>query len=246
MKTYAVVQHTYAEFLGTIEKHLEKRDIGFSYFRPFVGQDLPGNAALFDALFLLGGGRPPVGEEAYDWLDDEQRLIAAFEKADRPVVGFGLGAQLIAAVHGAELAEEPIHTGYWTTAHKTDVGAGDELAERVDGRRVLVMCNGRADLPASLQPTLVDDAGHWLAVRPRPTTYALLFRPEVKPGMIEDMIMEADRDLPDNIDQLLGETRQEWQAMQETTDQVLVALVKELNLMQERRKPPVFNLKVAE
>ena len=38
MQNYCVVQHTYSEFLGLIERQLEKRDIGFSYYRPFVGQ----------------------------------------------------------------------------------------------------------------------------------------------------------------------------------------------------------------
>lgn len=42
MKNYCVVQHSYSEFLGLIESQLEKRDIGFSYYRPFVGQDSPG------------------------------------------------------------------------------------------------------------------------------------------------------------------------------------------------------------
>lgn len=35
MKHFAVVQHSYSEFLGIVESQLEKRDIGFSYFRVF-------------------------------------------------------------------------------------------------------------------------------------------------------------------------------------------------------------------
>jgi hypothetical protein len=66
----------------------------------------------------------------------------------------------------------------------------------------------------------------------------------MKPGMLEDIIMEAKHNPPDNIGELLGEARMEWVDMQATTDEVVVALVKEADLMRERRKMPVFNLKV--
>jgi hypothetical protein len=101
------------------------------------------------------------------------------------------------------------------------------------------------DLPEGLEPVLVDDQGRWLAVRPDELTYGgLLFRPEMKPGMLEDIIMEARHNPPPNIGELLGEARMEWQAMQEVTHRVVAGLVTELALMQERRKMPVFSLKV--
>lgn len=245
MKRFAVVQHTYSEFLGLIENQLEKRDIGFHYFRPFVGQELPGSAAQYDALFLLGGRTPIADRKANPWVDDEIRLIEIFRQAQRPVVGLGFGALLIAAHTGAQSLAEPFHQAYWTLAHKTAAGAGDALAEAVHGRRVLVMYNGAAALPAGVEPLLVDDDGRWLAIRPDKLTYGLLFRPELKPGMIEDMIMEAKRHTPDNIGELLAQARAEWAGMQALTEQVIVALVTELDLMTERRKMPVFNLEIA-
>lgn len=244
MKNYAVIQHNYSEFLGLIERQLEVRDIGFSYFRPFVGQDLPGSALQFDALFLLGGSWPTVDAEHSPWHDAERRLIGAFLKADRPVVGFGFGGLLVAEHFGASASAEPFHTAYWTTAHCTAAGKGDALAEAVDGRRVLVMYNGTATLPGGVEPIVVDDDGRWLAIRPHALAYGLLFRPELKPGMIEDMIMEAKRNVPDNIGELLASARDEWEDTQQTTDRVIVALVKALDLMTERRKAPVFSLKV--
>jgi GMP synthase (glutamine-hydrolysing) len=245
MKRFAVVQHTYSEFLGLIESQLEKRDIGFIYFRPFVGQQLPGSAGQFDALFLLGGKNPPIDREASPWADDEINLIGVFRQAKRPIVGFGFGALLIAEYEGAQISAEPFHQAYWTTARKTEAGKGDAVAEAADGRRVLVMSNGSAKLPAGMEPILVDEDGKWLAIRPDPLTYAMLIRPELKPGMIEDMIMEAKRITPDNIGELLSEARLEWKGMQDLTDHMVVALVKELDLMTERRKMPVFQLNVS-
>ena len=244
MKNYCVVQHTYSEFLGLIESQLEKRDIGFSYHRPFVGQDMPGSAAQFDGLWLLGGAWPLTDEEHNPQIPDELALIDVFRRSSRPVIGLGMGGMLVALQAGGTARSKPAYRAEFVTAHKTPAGVGDALAEAVDGRRVLVLVHGSVDLPGGLEPTLVDDEGRWLAVRPDALTYGLLFRPEMKPGMLEDIIMEARHNPPPNMGELLGEARMEWPAMQEVTSQVVAGLVTELSLMQERRKMPVFSLKL--
>ncbi|HDP89235.1 MAG TPA: GMP synthase [Thioalkalivibrio sp.] len=244
MKNYLVIQHTYSEFLGLIESQLEKRDIGFSYYRPFTGQDLPGNVGQFDGVFFLAGAWPTTDEEHNPAVDGEINLIQIFQKAGRPVIGIGMGGLLVAQAAGGTPKSEPAHMAKFVTARKTAAGAGDELAEAMDGRRVLVMYNGSVELPEGVDPVLVDEDGNWLAIHPEPHTYGLLFRPEMKPGMLEDIIMEDGHNPPDNIGELLGEARMEWGNMQETTDLAVVALVKECDLMQERQKMPVFSLKV--
>jgi len=244
MKNYCVVQHTYSEFLGLIESQLEKRDIGFSYHRPFVGQGMPGSAAQFDGLWLLGGAWPTSDTEHNPQVADELALIDVFRRSKRPVIGLGMGGLLVAQQAGGTPRGDPAYRASFVTARKTRAGEGDALAEAVDGRRVLVLVHGRVDLPAGLEPILVDEKGDWLAVRPDELTYGLLFRPEMKPGMLEDIIMEARHNPPPNIGELLGEARMEWQGMQETTNRVVAGLVTELGLMQERRKMPVFSLKL--
>ena len=241
MKQFLVVQHTYAEFLGGIEKQLENRGIGFIYFRPFTGQSLPASALQFDALWLLGGAYPPTDREHCPWLDDELKLIAAFRRAKRPVVGFGAGGLLLAQAAGGIAHAEPAQRAYWTTARKTDAGRDDPVSTAVDGSKVLVMTNGRVDLPPEIKPILTDESGEWIAMR-NELAYGLLFRPELKPGMLEDMIMEENRPMPENIGEVLDEARVRWNESQRTTDRVLAALVTALDLMRERRKMPVFKL----
>jgi len=246
MKNFLVIQHTYAEFLGPVEKQLETRDIGFSYHRPFTGQDIPGSALQYDALWLLGGAYPVTDTEACPWLNDELRLIGVFKHARRPVVGIGFGGLLVAQYEGGTPHAEAVQVAYWTTARKTEAGKDDPLANAVDGTKVLVMYNGKVDLPEGMEPIIVDDEGNWLAIRPDALTYGMLFRPELKPGMIEDMIMEQNRPVPDNIGELLSEARMNWGDMQVTMDKVVVALVTALDLMKERRKMPIFSLNVVD
>jgi GMP synthase-like glutamine amidotransferase len=243
MIRFVALQHTYSEFFGALESQFESRDIGFTYVRPVTGQDVIGSALQFDALWLLGGAYPVSDRTHCPWVDDELRLVTVFQKARRPVVGLGFGAHLVAVAAGGEAHAEPLHDAYWTTARATPAGRGDPLADAVDGRRVLVMVNGSVTLPPAVRPLVLDDAGRWIAIRPDALSYGLLFRPELKPGMIEDMVMEEDRPVPEDIGTLIEEARAYWPDTQETTDRIVVALVKALDLMRERRKMPVFALK---
>lgn len=242
MKRFLVVQHSYSEFLGGVEAQLESRDIGFSYVRPFTGQAFPASALQFDALWLLGGACPVCDGARSPWVADELRLVSAFRRARRPVVGLGFGGLVVAVAAGGTPHATPAHRACFTTAHRPAAATGEPLAEALAGRRLLVMVNGRADLPAGVAPILVDDQGDWIAVRPDPLTYGLLFRPELKPGMLEDMVMEEGRETPEHIGELIAGLRAEREAQQRSQDLTVAALVATLDLMRERKKPRVFAL----
>lgn len=241
MKQFLAVQHTYSEFLGLIEKQLENRGIGFAYCRPFTGQAVPGSALQYDALWLLGGAFPVTDRENCPWFDDELRLVAAFRRAHRPVVGLGLGGLLAAQAAGGTPRAEPAHRAYWTQARATPAGRSDPVAAAVDRKHVLVMVNGGVELPSGAQPLAVDESGDWIVMRDA-ESYGLLMRPDIKPGTIEDMIMEEGRPVPGNVGELLEEARMRWEESQRVTDLVVAGLVTALDLMRERRKPPVFAL----
>jgi GMP synthase-like glutamine amidotransferase len=242
MKRFLVVQHSYSEFLGGVETQLESRDIGFSYVRPFTGQALPASALQYDALWLLGGAYPVCDSAHGPWVADEVRLVSAFRRAKRPVVGLGFGGLVVAVAAGGTPRATPAHRAYFSTAHRPAGAPGDPLAEALDGRRLLIMVNGRVDLPAGVAPILIDDQGEWIAVRPDAMTYGLLFRPELKPGMLEDMVMEEGRETPEHIGELIAGLRADRDAVQRNQDLTVAALVAALDLMRERKKPPVFAL----
>lgn len=242
MKRFLVVQHSYSEFLGGVETQLQSRDIGFTYLRPFTGQTLPASALQYDALWLLGGKHAVCDTENCPWVAEELRLVAAFRRAARPVVGLGFGGLLVAVAAGGTAHAVPAHRAGFTTAHRAIEAEADPVAIALEGRKVLVMVNGRVDLPAGIAPVLVDDAGDWIAIHPDPLTYGLLFRPEVKPGMLEDMVMEENRETPEHIGELIAGLRADRDGFQRTQDLAVAALVGALDLMQERRKPPVFVL----
>lgn len=111
-------------------------------------------------------------------------------------------------------------------------------------RRVLAiqMANGSARLSGEIVPILAAEEGECIGFRIGTLTYGILFRPELKPGMLEDMAMEEGRPVPDAFGELIEAARALWGDMEETTARVAAALVEALGLMDERRKMPVFPL----
>jgi hypothetical protein len=100
--TIHVVQHTSAEYLGLIEDHLEGRSIRFRYCRPFTGKvPLPKHDALDDGLILVGGGPwGSAGARDVPTLGPEVALAKACLEQGKPIVGIGLGAQILALATG--------------------------------------------------------------------------------------------------------------------------------------------------
>ena len=110
------IQHTSADYLGLMEDHLEGRRIRFRYFRPFTEQGtVPQPGELCDGLFLLGGGPwGSAGERDVPSLEAEVRYTRALLDEGKPVVGIGLGAQILAraAGGGSESAPLAFDVGY--------------------------------------------------------------------------------------------------------------------------------------
>jgi GMP synthase (glutamine-hydrolysing) len=239
MRRLLVVQHTFAEFLGALEPEFEAREIGFSYLRTAGGDEVAGSAARFDGLWLLGSAWAIADGKRCPWLEDEKRLVRAFQAARVPVVGLGEGAHVLAAANGAAVSSSNEEARF-AQAHA--LVADDPVARAVDGRNVLVMAAGSAALPEGAVAVAADANGHCLAFRTKDGNYGLLFRPELKPGMLEDMVMEEDRPVPANMAELLETARAQWPLMRETTSRVAAALVGAQGLMDERRRRPVFEI----
>lgn len=238
MPRLLAVQHSHAEFLGALEPQLERRGISFRYVRPVAGEDVAGGPTQHDALCLLGAAWPPADAGHSPWLADEVRLVRAFQRARRPVFGFGPGAQPIAAAQGAALHATPPFEGRLAVAVAAD--ADDPLAHAMHGRRVLVLGCGDCEMPGDASVVLRDAEGGWLAFRTRAPGYGLRFRPELKPGMLEDMAMEEDRPLPADFGDLLAAVREAWGELEQSGARAAAALVAALGLMDERPRPRVI------
>lgn len=98
MKLISVIQHTSADYLGLMEDHFEGRKIRFRYYRPFTEDGgMPAEGEMGDALILLGGGPwGTAGARNVPSLAAEIALARACYMNGKPVIGIGLGAQILA------------------------------------------------------------------------------------------------------------------------------------------------------
>ena len=206
MNVVAVIQHTSGEYLGLMEDHLEGRRIRFQYFRPFAGGGkLPAADVPADALILLGGGPwGAAGKRNLPTLEQEIELTRKRLDEGTPVVGIGLGAQILAIAAGgaAESTDFVFETG--TVKRIRDDALNGFLPEEFT--QVIYM-RDRPVLPDAAVVLAVDDKGRPAVFRVGDNSFGFLGNPGIKSGIVEDLIMEFEEvpdGAPDRLDELRG------------------------------------------
>ncbi len=196
MKVVAVIQHTSGEYLGLMEDHLEGRRIRFQYFRPFAGgRKLPARDVPADALILLGGGPwGSAGGRDLPTLDEEIEITRAMLDAGIPVIGIGLGAQILAIASGG-------------SSRPSDLAMEISFARRVDDdalngflpaqfRQVTYMRDWPVP-PDNARILAVDAASRPALFQLGKNAFGFAGHPGIKLGMVEDLIMEFEEVPPE-------------------------------------------------
>jgi GMP synthase-like glutamine amidotransferase len=232
MKTLAVIQHTSSEYLGLIEDHLEGRRIRFRYFRPFTaGGRLPGPGDLTDGLVLVGGGPwgAAPGAHRLPTLDAEVSLVSAALAASRPVIGIGLGAQILALAAGGGVTAAPLAFDVGT-ATRTVNGA---LAGFLPAHYPLVRY-GRDEVvvPPDARTLACDDGGRSALFQCGEKAFGFSGHPGIKSAMIEDLIMEY-ADAPADPQSGLLALRAARIAIEDALVPIMTGLVQCTRLMDE-------------
>ncbi len=229
IKRLSVIQHTAAEYLGLIEDHLEGRRIGFRYFRPFAaGGKLPRADDMGDALILLGGGPwGSAGIRDLPALEEEVALARTCLSVNKPLIGIGLGAQILAiAAGGGSVASETV----------LEVGSArrvrdDALNGFLPASFPFAMCmRDRPVLPDSARILAVDNNDRPVVFQVGETALGFTAHPGVKVAMIEDLIMEYE-DMPDDIAAGLSRLRAEQKGIEDALVGIMTGLVQITRLM---------------
>ena len=219
MKLVHVVQHTAAEFLGLIEDHLEGRNVRFRYCRPFAGKTpLPKAEALQDGLILLGGGPwGSAGARDVPTLAEEVSLARAALAQGKPILGIGLGAQILAIAAGGRADASPLSFQI-ETARRTSEKA---LAGYLPAQYPLAIYMRDWPVPPADAHVLAHD-GRGRAVLWQVGERALGFagHPGLKVAMVEDMVMEFE-EAPPSVEAGLGQLR----AVQRSIEDALVPIM---------------------
>lgn len=196
MKQIHVIQHTSAEYLGLIEDHLEGRNVRFKYYRPFAGKEvLPHRDKISEGLILLGGGPwGSAGARDLPSLKEEIALAHTCLMREWPVIGIGLGAQILALAAGGSTQASELAFEITTARRTTDHALGGYLPEQFP--QVLYMRDW--PVPPAYATILAQDAMDrpvvWQIGR---SAFGFAAHPGIKRAMIEDLIMEFEEAPPE-------------------------------------------------
>ena len=228
MNVVAVLQHTAGEYLGLIEDHLEGRRIRFQYYRPFAAGKLPDPELPADALFLLGGGPwGSAGSRDLPTLKDEVALTRRRLEEGTPVVGFGLGAQILALATGGSVEPRDLSFELLSALRLRDDALNGYLPETFN--QVVYMRDWPVP-PADALVLAADRAGRPVCWQVGESAYGFSGNPGIKLGMIEDLIMEFEEVPADSAAQL-EKLRQIQPVLEDELVPIMTGLVQRTSLM---------------
>lgn len=230
MRTVHVVQHTSAEYLGLIEDHLEGRGVRFRYWRPFATDgDLPLAATVRDGLVLLGGGPwGSAGTRDLPTLAAEIELARQAFKRGWPLVGIGLGAQIVAIAAGGRSEPAPLAFEI-ITAHRIDAQAlGGYVPETYP---VAIYGRDRAVLPTEARVISADERGRPALWQVGACAFGFSGHPGLKVAMVEDLVMEFE-EAPDPIAPALAQLGAAQRAIEDALVGLMTGLVQATGWME--------------
>ncbi len=196
MKHVSVVQNTQSEWLGHIEDHLEGRGIRFCYSRPFTpGGSLPDVMTVGDGLIIVGGGAWGSVDPAtrLPSLDAEVRLVRACLMLGKPVIGIGLGSQILSLAADGVTTPAPLTCTVAEARRSRDSALGGLLPERFPFVRY---GRDRARPPAYAETLAIDATGEIVLYQIGANAFGFDGHPGLRPAMIEDLVMEFDEAPP--------------------------------------------------
>jgi len=196
MKFVSVIQHTSADYLGYLEDHLEGRQVRFTYFRPFTEDGgLPIFNVIGDGLVLLGGGPWGAGGgRDVPTLAEEVSLVRACFMTGVPVIGFGLGAQILALAADGKVEPAPLTFKAGWATRISDDALGGYLPERFPN---VVYMRDRPVPPDYAKILATDEDGYPAVFQIGENMFGFSGHPGMKRAMVEDLIMEFE-EAPEN------------------------------------------------
>ena len=226
--TLQVVQHTSAEYLGLIEDHLEGRSIRFHYCRPFTGKvPLPKAETIDDGLILLGGGPwGSAGARDVPTLSEEVSLVKECLHRQVPVLGIGLGAQILAIAAGGGSRPAPLE--FSVGMAKGDRGALDGYLP--PEYPLAIYMRDWPVAPPGAQILARDERGREALWQAAPRALGFAGHPGLKVAMVEDLVMEFEESAG-GVDDGLARLRAVQRSIEDALVPLMAGIVKRMGWM---------------
>jgi GMP synthase-like glutamine amidotransferase len=237
MNLLNVIQHTSADYLGLMEDHLEGRRIRFRYFRPFTEQGaLPGPGDGCDGLVLLGGGPwGSAGGRDVPTLRQEVALTRGTLEQGKPVLGIGLGAQILAIAAGGSSAPAPLAFEVGYALRQIDDALAGFMPERFPH---VTYMRDRPLPPADAHVLALDEQQRPAVFQVGGNALGFCGHPGFKTAMAEDLVMEFE-EAPDDPAPMLQQLQLMVREIEDALVPIMTGIVKVTGLMRTRHRIPI-------
>lgn len=177
----SVLRHEDFEHLGFFENCLQEENKSFQYID--LGQPLQLSGTT--GVIVMGG--PQSANDPNPGLIAEMKLIEKALKAQIPVLGICLGAQLMAKTLGAPVYKNRVKEIGWAPVYFTDAAKDDALFGSLESPTTFCHWHGETfDMPAGAEWLAYSDNCRNQAFRCGKNAYGIQFHPEITPEMILD------------------------------------------------------------
>lgn len=129
MSKILVIQHARSDALGIIGEALEDAALAWQYIKAFEGGRVPDELGAAGGLIVMGGPQSVYEVEQFGYLREELRLIELALEHDLPILGVGLGSQMLAAVLGGKVSPAQDAEIGWFPVTLTEQARADRLFE---------------------------------------------------------------------------------------------------------------------
>jgi len=188
--------HAPFELPGIIESWASEKGFELSYVSPFAGEDLPRANLAVDLIISMGGPQSAVLDlSGYAYLNQEVDLIRNALKANIPVLGFCLGAQLIGEALGARTERSPHKEIGIHPITLTEEGILDPLLQGLP--HTFLVPHWHSDMPGLTKEAkiLASSSGcPRQIIRYLPHAYGFQCHPEMTQQIAQDLIKNCPND----------------------------------------------------
>lgn len=180
-----VCQHVAYELLGTLNPLIKNSGIRIKYINFSRHPDAEPTLEGYNGLVILGGPQNVDKVDRYPHLTHEMKMIEEALKADIPVLGICLGAQLIATVLGAKVGPNKEKEIGWYDVSLTQEGRMDRILKYFKDSEKLFQWHGdTSDIPKGAVLLAESKACKNQGFRYGNKVYAFQFHLEVDEPMI--------------------------------------------------------------
>ncbi len=189
------IQHVDFETPGVIENWAARNTYPFHIIKPYQGDSIP-DMSEFDFVISMGGPQSPRDASHLSYLQAEINFLKEVVEAQKHVMGFCLGAQLIGEALGGKTLRSPEKEVGVFSITLTKEGQSDPLF--YDFPSSFPVIHWHNDMPGSTHSSVLlarSDGCPVQAYRYGPRVYGLQFHMEITKKGIEDLITHVPGDL---------------------------------------------------